>query len=109
MIKAHILTFWAGGVDSRRGGICARHGAAPSAGRGGHRRGVVGCGAPTGRVLPVPILRPGPDQPGGVFPDWQPADEKGDEAQLLPPLRNGETAQLVRTRPQKTRTIRNEF
>ena len=27
-------------------------------------------------------------------PDWQPADEKGDEAQLLPPLRNGETAQL---------------
>jgi DNA topoisomerase-3 len=26
--------------------------------------------------------------------DWQPADEKGDEAQLLPPLRNGETAQL---------------
>jgi DNA topoisomerase-3 len=29
-----------------------------------------------------------------VFPEWQPADEKGDEAQLLPPLRNGETAQL---------------
>jgi DNA topoisomerase-3 len=29
-----------------------------------------------------------------AFPDWQPADEKGDEAQLLPPLRNGETAQL---------------
>jgi DNA topoisomerase-3 len=26
-----------------------------------------------------------------AFPDWQPADEKGDEAQLLPPLRNGET------------------
>jgi hypothetical protein len=26
--------------------------------------------------------------------DWKPADEKGDEAQLLPPLRNGETAQL---------------
>ena len=24
-----------------------------------------------------------------AFPDWQPADEKGDEAQLLPPLRNG--------------------
>ena len=24
----------------------------------------------------------------------QPADEKGDDAQLLPPLRNGETAQL---------------
>ena len=29
-----------------------------------------------------------------AFPDWQPADEKGEEAQLLPPLRNGETAQL---------------
>jgi DNA topoisomerase-3 len=29
-----------------------------------------------------------------AFPEWQPADEKGDEAQLLPALRNGETAQL---------------
>ena len=29
-----------------------------------------------------------------AFLEWQPADEKGDEAQLLPPLRNGETAQL---------------
>src|SRR6202521_5409150 len=29
-----------------------------------------------------------------AFPDWQPADEKGDEAQLLPALRNGEAAQL---------------
>jgi DNA topoisomerase III len=29
-----------------------------------------------------------------AFPDWQPADEKGDEAQLLPPLRNGATAKL---------------
>src|SRR4030088_3246179 len=29
-----------------------------------------------------------------AFPEWQPADEKGDEAQLLPPLRNGETARL---------------
>src|SRR5712664_2637591 len=29
-----------------------------------------------------------------ALPEWQPADEKGDEAQLLPPLRNGETAQL---------------
>ena len=29
-----------------------------------------------------------------AFPDWHPAEEKGDEAQLLPPLRNGETAQL---------------
>ena len=29
-----------------------------------------------------------------AFPEWQPADEKGDEAQLLPPLRSGETAQL---------------
>ena len=29
-----------------------------------------------------------------AFPEWEPADEKGDEAQLLPPLRNGEMAQL---------------
>src|SRR5450755_1570671 len=29
-----------------------------------------------------------------AFPEWQPADEKGDEVQLLPPLRNGEIAQL---------------
>jgi DNA topoisomerase-3 len=29
-----------------------------------------------------------------AFPDWQPADEKGEEAQLLPAVRNGETAQL---------------
>ena len=29
-----------------------------------------------------------------AFPEWQPADEKGDGAQLLPPLCNGETAQL---------------
>ena len=29
-----------------------------------------------------------------AFPDWQPADKKGDGAQLLPPLRNGETAKL---------------
>ena len=29
-----------------------------------------------------------------AFPEWQPADEKSDEAQLLPPLRNGETAML---------------
>jgi DNA topoisomerase-3 len=29
-----------------------------------------------------------------AFPDWQPADEKGDEAQLLPRLGDGETAQL---------------
>jgi DNA topoisomerase-3 len=29
-----------------------------------------------------------------AFPEWQPADEKGDAAQLLPPLRNGETAHL---------------
>ncbi|MBR1157422.1 hypothetical protein JQ575_43605 [Bradyrhizobium sp. JYMT SZCCT0428] len=29
-----------------------------------------------------------------ALPEWQPADEKGDEAQLLPPVRNGETAQL---------------
>ena len=37
-----------------------------------------------------------PIDPGwrAAFPEWQPADEKGDEAQLLPPLRNGETARL---------------
>src|SRR6202790_4529120 len=29
-----------------------------------------------------------------AFPEWQPADEKGDDAQSLPPLRHGETAQL---------------
>jgi len=29
-----------------------------------------------------------------AFPDWQPAAEKGDDAQLLPALRNGEAAQL---------------
>jgi DNA topoisomerase-3 len=29
-----------------------------------------------------------------AYPDWQPDDEKGDGAQLLPLLRNGETAQL---------------
>ena len=29
-----------------------------------------------------------------AFPDWQPAEEKGDDAQLLPSLRNGETGQL---------------
>jgi DNA topoisomerase III len=31
-----------------------------------------------------------------AFPDWQPAGEKGDETQLLPPLSNGETAQRSR-------------
>jgi DNA topoisomerase-3 len=37
-----------------------------------------------------------PIDPGwrAAFPDWQPADEKGDAAQLLPPLGDGETAQL---------------
>jgi DNA topoisomerase III len=29
-----------------------------------------------------------------AFPEWQPAEEKSDDAQLLPPLRDGETAQL---------------
>ncbi|MGH1484227.1 MAG: DNA topoisomerase [Geminicoccales bacterium] len=29
-----------------------------------------------------------------AFPDWQPADEKGDDVQLLPALRNGETTEL---------------
>ena len=29
-----------------------------------------------------------------AFPDWQPTDEKGDDAQLLPALRNGEIVRL---------------
>jgi DNA topoisomerase-3 len=29
-----------------------------------------------------------------AFPDWQSADEKGDDGQMLPALRDGETAQL---------------
>ena len=29
-----------------------------------------------------------------AFPEWQPADEKGDGGQLLPAMRDGETAQL---------------
>ncbi len=29
-----------------------------------------------------------------AFPEWQPADEKGDGAALLPPMRNGEPARL---------------
>ena len=29
-----------------------------------------------------------------AFPDWRPADEKGDDAQLLPVMRNGEIAHL---------------
>lgn len=37
-----------------------------------------------------------PIDPGwrAAFPEWRPADEKGDDAQLLPPMRNGETARL---------------
>ncbi len=30
-----------------------------------------------------------------AFPDWQPAEEKGDDAQLLPALRHGEAARLA--------------
>ena len=30
----------------------------------------------------------------GAFPDWKPDEEKGEAAQALPPLRNGETARL---------------
>ncbi|MGY8998022.1 MAG: DNA topoisomerase, partial [Alphaproteobacteria bacterium] len=30
-----------------------------------------------------------------TFPEWQPANEKGDGAQLLPQMKNGETAQLL--------------
>jgi DNA topoisomerase III len=29
-----------------------------------------------------------------AFPEWKPSDEKGDDAQLLPLMRNGETARL---------------
>lgn len=29
-----------------------------------------------------------------AFPEWQPADERGDDAQMLPPLQNGEHARL---------------
>ena len=29
-----------------------------------------------------------------AFPEWRPADEKGDDAGLLPPMRNGEAARL---------------
>ena len=29
-----------------------------------------------------------------AFPEWQPADEKGEDAQLLPTMRDGESAQL---------------
>ena len=30
-----------------------------------------------------------------AFPEWTPADEKGDDAQLLPAMRNGEVAELA--------------
>ena len=37
-----------------------------------------------------------PIDPGwrAAFPEWQPTDEKGDEAQLLPAMRDGESARL---------------
>jgi DNA topoisomerase III len=40
-----------------------------------------------------------PIAPGwrAAFPDWRPSSEKTDEAQLLPPIRNGETAKLENT------------
>ena len=41
----------------------------------------------TGRQLLEPGWRT-------AFPDWQPADEKGEDAQVLPVLRHGETASL---------------
>ena len=37
-----------------------------------------------------------------AFPEWQPADEKGDEAQLLPVLRNGER-RVEKTLPLRTK------
>jgi len=36
-----------------------------------------------------------------AFREWQPADEKGDEAQLLPALRNGETRKLEARRARR--------
>jgi DNA topoisomerase-3 len=39
-----------------------------------------------------------------AFPEWQPADEKGDEVQLLPQLRNGETVQLQDPKIEKKET-----
>ena len=42
----------------------------------------------------LPAVSPSISAGAQLSPDWQPADEKGDEAQLLPPLRNGEIAQL---------------
>src|SRR6202790_3413628 len=39
-----------------------------------------------------------------AFPEWEPADEKGDEAQLLPSLRNGETAKLQDPKIEKKET-----
>ncbi len=31
-----------------------------------------------------------------AFPDWQPAEEKGDDAQALPPMKNGEATRLAK-------------
>ena len=39
-----------------------------------------------------------------AFPDWQPAEERGDEAQLLPALRDGETARLSDARVEAKET-----
>src|SRR4051794_15192811 len=40
-----------------------------------------------------------------AFPDWQPAEERGEEAQLLPPMRDGEAARLsdVKVEAKETR------
>jgi DNA topoisomerase III len=39
-----------------------------------------------------------------AFPDWQPAEEKGDDAQLLPALRDGECARLARAQVEDKET-----
>jgi DNA topoisomerase-3 len=39
-----------------------------------------------------------------AFPDWQPAEERGDEAQLLPALRDGEATRLSNTKVEAKET-----
>ena len=48
------------------------------------------------RVTPFNAVGRQPIELGwrSAFPDWKPSSEKGDDAALLPPLRDGETAKL---------------
>ena len=39
-----------------------------------------------------------------AFPEWTPADEKGDDAQMLPVMKHGETAQLQNPRVEEKET-----